>query len=187
MVHPAQGKNLLCMPERSFDNKPFKRVYYENTALLIPRKQWIWINLKCGILISLKSLNKLKICRTHLYWNLLIGSVISLWRAQNNLIWAIFGPNSELHHNLYTVINLGPESPISCCLTVMSVLCIGWVLGGWSSFLLCICSHSWWCNAHLCSCCFFWLTWEHTLHSWGLLLGPQMPLDHHIWATRGSL
>lgn len=60
MVHPAQGKNLLCMPERSFDNKPFKRVYYENTALLIPPKQWIWINLKCGILISLKNLNKLK-------------------------------------------------------------------------------------------------------------------------------
>lgn len=78
MVHPAQGKNLPCMPERSFDNKPFKRVYYENTALLIPWKQWIWINLKCGILISLKSPNKLKICRNHLYWNLLIGSVSSL-------------------------------------------------------------------------------------------------------------
>lgn len=32
---------------------------------------------------------------------------------ENNLFWAVSGPNSELHHNLYTAVNLGPGSPIS--------------------------------------------------------------------------
>lgn len=55
MVHPAQGKNLPCVPGRSFDNKPCKRVYYENTALLISWKQWIWIYLNVAFLSALKT------------------------------------------------------------------------------------------------------------------------------------
>lgn len=46
---------------------------------------------------------------------------ISLWRAQNNLIWANFGPNSKLHHNLYAIINLGPGSAISFSLPVSAL------------------------------------------------------------------
>lgn len=128
-LHAIQGKTLPCMPKRSFDSKPFKRVYYNQTLTNILKM----MGLKCGTLISFKSMNKLKICRDHLYWNLSIASTLfEKSKISFGLFWA--SPQFLFHASLMLVLSIVWMQGFGQALSYIYVVTVGGIM------LTCVCA-----------------------------------------------